>query len=592
MTGHRAAGRRQSSDMVRMQVNAYTLSLFVAALISGGLSWYAWRRRSVEGGAEIAVLMLSVTLWALFQCFEGAAATRVAKMFWGTMGYLGSQTTPVLFLVFAVKYTHHEEWLNWKRIALMFVLPLASVLLAATSGLQHYLWRSVTITTTFAGKTGIYSHGPWYWIESAYGYALVVAGLFLLVRAVFRHPGLYSWQARTLIVATLVPLAWHLVYSFVPHALQGLDMTPIVFTFTGMLVALALFRFRLLDLRPVASDVLYESIGDAMFALDNLDRVVDVNPAACEVIGMQAGEAVGKGIPEAFAAVPALGERVRSISAGETAEFEAAAEGRRVYYSVSAWPLVDRRKRAIGRLVTMHDITGQREAQEELERINTDLDVYAHTVSHDLKSPLAALQLASESLERFITLPESPERNENIGKLANIIGKNTRKSAALVNSLLALAEAGQRPTDVHDVDLDAIVERVIEERAGEIDAKGIRVEHSALGTIRADEVHMYQLFANLIANSIVHNVSEKPAITVERMDAPPGSHVFRVRDNGEGIAPEDLGRIFEPFYKHGTAGAGIGLSTVSRIVQVYDGEIRAYNDNGACFEVTLKDYPG
>ena len=575
-----------------MQVNAYTISLFVAAVISGGLSWYAWRRRSVEGGAELAVLMLSVTLWALFQCFEGVTATRVAKMFWGTMGYLGSQSTPVLFLIFAIKYTQHEEWLNWRRVALLFVVPAASVALAATSGLQHHLWRGITITTTFAGKTGVYSHGPWYWVESFYGYALVIVGLFLLVRAVFKYPGLYSWQARTLILATLAPLAWHLVYSFVPNAVQGLDVTPIVFTFTGILVAVALFRFRLLDLRPVASGVLYESIGDAMFALDNLDRVVDVNPAACEVTGMQAGDAVGKAVKEAFAAVPALGERVESTSAGETAEVETVVDGRRTYYSLNAWPLVDRRKRTIGRLVTMHDMTGQREAQEELERINTDLDLYAHTVSHDLKSPLVALQLASESLGRFIALPDSPGRNENVGKLVDIIVKNTRKSAALVNSLLALAEAGQRPADVHDVDLDAVVDRVTEERAGEIEAEGIRVERSGLGTIRADEVHMYQLFSNLIANSIVHNTSEAPAIAVERIDSSPGSHGFRVRDNGEGIPPEDLERIFEPFYKHGKGGAGIGLSTVARIVLVYDGEVRAYNDNGACFEVTLKDYPG
>jgi len=69
-----------------------------------------------------------------------------------------------------------------------------------------------------------------------------------------------------------------------------------------------------------------------------------------------------------------------------------------------------------------------------------------------------------------------------------------------------------------------------------------------------------------------------------------GLHRYLTRDNGSGIAPEYLGRIFLPFVKGKTGETGIGLTTVEKIVAVYGGEIRAYNDNGACFEFTLKDY--
>jgi signal transduction histidine kinase len=69
-----------------------------------------------------------------------------------------------------------------------------------------------------------------------------------------------------------------------------------------------------------------------------------------------------------------------------------------------------------------------------------------------------------------------------------------------------------------------------------------------------------------------------------------GGHSYLVRDNGSGISPEYIDRIFEPFFKGEPGGSGIGLSTVKKIVEVYGGEIRAYNDGGACFEFTLYDF--
>ena len=112
-----------------------------------------------------------------------------------------------------------------------------------------------------------------------------------------------------------------------------------------------------------------------------------------------------------------------------------------------------------------------------------------------------------------------------------------------------------------------------------------------LGSVRANPTHIYQIFANLISNAIKHNDNENPVIEVSCLgDDEEGLHRYLIRDNGSGIPPEDLGRIFLPFVRGKTGETGIGLTTVEKIVAVYSGEIRAYNDNGACFELTLKDY--
>ena len=98
------------------------------------------------------------------------------------------------------------------------------------------------------------------------------------------------------------------------------------------------------------------------------------------------------------------------------------------------------------------------------------------------------------------------------------------------------------------------------------------------------------MFANLIKNAIRHVDSEEPVIEIRLLSSGNGINRYLVRDNGPGI-PEDLiPDIFSLFVKGKEGDKGIGLSIVEKIVKTYDGEIKAYNDNGACFEFTLKDY--
>ncbi len=94
-----------------------------------------------------------------------------------------------------------------------------------------------------------------------------------------------------------------------------------------------------------------------------------------------------------------------------------------------------------------------------------------------------------------------------------------------------------------------------------------------------------------MSNAIEHGHSEEPVIEVSYLgDDERGAHRYLVRGNGSGIPPEELDKIYTPFYKGKTGGTGVVLTTVDKIIKVYGGEIKAYNDNGTCFEFVLKDY--
>lgn len=226
--------------------------------------------------------------------------------------------------------------------------------------------------------------------------------------------------------------------------------------------------------------------------------------------------------------------------------------------------------------------------EEDLMRKNVELEGLAYSVSHDLRGPLAAIgiagRMAGESAEAGII------EAEEVSDLSLTIERSLEKSFALIDDLLAFANADQQPEKLEVVNLDKTVRNIREERAALIRERGAHVEiDGELGTASMNPTHAYQVFSNLIGNAIVHNDSPEPRVVIRhaRDEAAPTPGRFAVCDNGPGIPDEVADSIFEPFVKGPRGGTGIGLATVSKIVGLYGGEITFSTNGGTCFEFDL-----
>jgi len=247
-----------------------------------------------------------------------------------------------------------------------------------------------------------------------------------------------------------------------------------------------------------------------------------------------------------------------------------------------------------GKVVGLHgvltDITGQKKAEERLKRMNTELNGYAHTVSHDLKNPISNVAFGCEVLQNLLDLPLTDQNITYIKEVADVIINGSVKAAALIDELPLLAESGQVPKEIENVDVDEEVRLIIADKS--LQADGVRFNTNDLGTVVASPTHIYQIFSNLISNAVRFTNGDESRIDILRLPSEEGSvHRFLVKDNGPGIPEEIMDKIFILFTKDKEKGeTGIGLSIVERMVKVYGGDIRTYNDNGACFEFSLKDY--
>jgi signal transduction histidine kinase len=241
-------------------------------------------------------------------------------------------------------------------------------------------------------------------------------------------------------------------------------------------------------------------------------------------------------------------------------------------------------------LLAIEDITERKVGEEALLRANEELAGYAHTVSHDLKGPLSATILATDTLKLIMDKEGLVDEKGTIPSLMRIIDNSVLKSAAFIDDLLALAEAGQTPETLETVDVSEVVRSILEEKEELLEDRGAQVsQDDDLGVALMDPTHAYEVFSNLVGNAVKHNDSENPEIRISRLvEARPGRLRYLVCDNGPGIPEGDMGDIFLPFHKGaGSTGTGIGLSIMDKVVRLYGGELRVYNDGGACFEFTL-----
>lgn len=237
------------------------------------------------------------------------------------------------------------------------------------------------------------------------------------------------------------------------------------------------------------------------------------------------------------------------------------------------------------------DITERKWAEDELRRINRELEVFATTASHDLKGPISVILSASGTLDDVMRECQDSKVAGQLMEVADIIRRSSENAGELINNLLALAKVGQTPFGVSDVDVREIVEGILREQAVTIEENKIRVViDDELGCIKADPTQIYQLFSNLITNAIIHNDNAKPEMGITHLEGQGGIHRYQVRDNGSGIPDDDLEKVFMPLYRGKGGGTGIGLAIVKKIVRVYAGDIVARNDGGTCFEFTIKGF--
>ncbi|MGH9624730.1 MAG: ATP-binding protein, partial [Bryobacteraceae bacterium] len=219
-------------------------------------------------------------------------------------------------------------------------------------------------------------------------------------------------------------------------------------------------------------------------------------------------------------------------------------------------------------------------ANSNLRRANEDLHQFAYSVSHDLREPLRMLSIYSQMLERNCGSRLDDDSKEFLGYITEGAG---RMDALLADLLAYLRVADALPAESVLIDAAAILDKSKANLSGMINDSSAEIRAELLPRVRVEEIHMLQLFQNLIGNAIKYRGERPPMIRISCKREGAWRQIC-VQDNGIGIAPEYREQVFGIFKRlHNRAeypGTGIGLAICQKIVDRYGGRIWVESEPG------------
>lgn len=226
---------------------------------------------------------------------------------------------------------------------------------------------------------------------------------------------------------------------------------------------------------------------------------------------------------------------------------------------------------------------------DELGAKNAELERFTYTVSHDLKSPLVTIT----GFLGYLDLDARAGKFDSFSKDINRIRQAVDKMQALLNDLLELSRIGRIVNDPVEISFGSLVRDALSLLEGSIKASHVRIEFKDDDhVIFGDRVRLLEVLQNLIDNAIKFMKSQpSPQIRIGSIKNSDNEPIFFVKDNGMGIDPQYKDRIFGLFNKldANTAGTGIGLTLVKRIIEVHGGSIwiESEVDKGTTFYFTI-----
>ncbi len=241
-----------------------------------------------------------------------------------------------------------------------------------------------------------------------------------------------------------------------------------------------------------------------------------------------------------------------------------------------------------GLLAIVRDVTERKRVEEEraemfreLEAKNAELERYAYTLSHDLKSPLVTIRGFLGLLERDLAAGDAERVARDLARVDSAAATMSR----LVDELLELSRIGRVVHTYESVSCFELVENAVELVAGQIRDCRVHVEVSPdLPNLFGDRVRLLEVFQNLIDNAVKFmGDQDQPHIEVG-LETRGDDNVIFVKDNGIGIDPRYQERVFGLFDRLDTRidGTGVGLALVKRIVEVHGGRVWVESEGKGC----------
>lgn len=551
------------------------------------------RYRSPEA-RYFMVSMLLAAFWSMSSTFQLLSPDFGAKRFWADIKFISVTAIPVTWFLMALAFSGIRRFRKAREVAVLFIIPVVTMALIATNAMHGWVfavqWPAENEHFTSVGRT----YGPWFWVYTLYAYGMVGASMSIFGHAAIKLSGRRRQQAAMMLGGSFVPLLLNALYLSNPDAFFQLDYTPVAFSMSGIFFAIGLFRFSLLDLRPIARREIMRVMQDPVIVTDVRGVIADLNAAATSAFGMDRS-AVGTHFREAIRGLADVMSRD-----GNTRTFSAEVS-RRIgdelrWFDARINLLEDELGSPLGYLCVLRDVTERKVAERQLlvakqrvEELSRLKSAFLSNMSHEIRTPLAGIIGLSDML-----VEETEGEHQ---EFAGLIRDGGTRLLRMLNSVLSVAHLSSGKIEQHARKVD-IVElmrsttdsfRVEAERAG-LDL--LFVEPAGPVDAILDPDHFSHAVGHLLDNAI--QFTESGRVNV-RLESTSDDVQVMISDTGRGMNARFLEQAAEAFSQEAfdldrpVEGSGLGLRVAYGLVEEMHGRISVDSAQGAgtSFTVTV-----
>ncbi len=550
---------------VSWQYTPVVLPILFATIVTFIIVVYTLFRVRTRGADPSVVLFFGLSfgafLWTEFSALKLLHTDPDVKLLFYQLLHVGvALVSPLLFL-FALAYTDRHRWLRWDVVAGVMAIPTLFVVLLFV-GPDDAVIAGVNVIEGDLTLVRV-EDGPVFYVFSLYNLTLTVAAIVVIGLEARRVGPSYYQQAGLLTVGATSPLVFVILsrVGVPPFGFETINLVPVSGAIAATAFAVAIFRYRLFSLPPLAYATVIKYSPDGTFVLDADGRIVHVNERGRTLLEHLDGDF---GSPLA-SVLPSFD---LETLASEDDPIPIDVDGEIRYVRPLAEPL-ERGNRRVGWVVVLRDVTESQRSRRRLEAQYEQMDAFAATVSHDLRNPLAVAQ-------GYLELARE-DADADSEALENVAIAHSRMES-IVTDILALARRGDRVGERENLSLGSVLDTAW----STVDRKEATLVVETDRTIHADPTTIQHVFENLLRNAIEHGGPDVE-ITVGDVDG----GIF-VEDTGTGIPETEREAIFDPGYTTSPDGTGYGLELVRTIVDAHGWTLSLDDGSteGARFEIT------
>lgn len=516
--------------------------------------------------------------------------TNISPIYFDYITYTGGCFTPVILTI--ISFIYLKPNISEKKFGFLYIIPIITLLILWTNDIHHLFYKVYSINIS----EGIV--GPFFYVYSIYSYLLFAIAIITLIVASINKSGFLSKQTFLIILGGLVPVVVNILGTFkiVPMTIY---ITPILFIVTSICYYLAIFKYKALNITPVAFRTVMDTMSDAYVVISDDGTIVTFNKTFENKFGKIFSISKDDNLFDAIEKNQAIDidtlkksiKKTRSTGKIITEEYHFVVSNFSKYFEVDIHPIATRTnsKEYIGTLLLFKDITQHKEDIKEIEEKQdiivkqqqlVSIGELAGGVAHDINTPIAAIktgilmltQMGSEKTEEE---KEILQRMDNCAtKIINIVNSMRNQIRNLGSDTNVKFKISEVVNDIKIITYHEVGRNKSEVIVNILDDLEIKGDPTKLG----------QVLTNLVVNAAQAYGTEKGGkieLTVEK--APNNMAMIKITDYAGGLKESIIPYVFKNILTtKGTAGTGLGLYLAYSVIKGnFNGDITFDTAQGA-----------